>query len=264
MNILEEIYNYKLDFVRRAKILRSLDELIDQSNTIKKKEFEFSTKLKMNKKINIIGELKKASPSAGNIIDDNIDIMEIAKTYDDIGVSCFSILTDEKYFNGSLNDLINLRKNTKAPILRKEFIVDEYQVYEAFISGADCILIILSMIDLDLAKRIENVAISLGLDAIIEVQVLSNSASSVAFYTIPDNLESNAMNENSDSFTLGTIRTHYESICENLENFSGKIHGNNNLRDLGNVVPFGELILQQSAPVTLMTNFINGLTLLLN
>ena len=82
--------------------------------------------------------------------------MEIAKTYDDIGVSCFSILTDEKYFNGSLNDLINLRKNTKSPILRKEFIVDEYQVYEAFISGADCILIILSMIDLDLAKRIEN------------------------------------------------------------------------------------------------------------
>ena len=95
--------------------------------------------------------------------------MEIAKTYDDIGVSCFSILTDEKYFNGSLNDLIKLRKNTKTPILRKEFIVDEYQVYEAFISGADCILIILSMIDLDLAKRIENVAISLGLDAIIEV-----------------------------------------------------------------------------------------------
>ena len=169
MNILEEIYNYKLDFVRRAKILRSLDELIDQSNTIKKKEFEFSTKLKMNKKINIIGELKKASPSAGNIIDDNIDFMEIAKIYDDIGVSCFSILTDEKYFNGSLNDLIKLRKNTETPILRKEFIVDEYQVYEAFISGADCILIILSMINLDLAKRIEDVAISLGLDAIIEV-----------------------------------------------------------------------------------------------
>ena len=94
--------------------------------------------------------------------------------------------------------------------------------------------------------------------AIVEVQVLSNSPSSIAFYTIPSNLESNAMNENSKSFTLGTVRTHYESICQNLENFSGKIHGNNNVRDLGNVVPFGDLILQQSAPVTLMTNFING------
>jgi indole-3-glycerol phosphate synthase len=96
MNILEEIYNYKLDFVKRAKTLRSLDELIDQSNAIKKKEFEFSAKLKKNEEINIIGELKKASPSAGNIIDDNIDLMEIAKTYDDIGVSYFSSVKIEK------------------------------------------------------------------------------------------------------------------------------------------------------------------------
>ena len=94
--------------------------------------------------------------------------------------------------------------------------------------------------------------------AIVETQVLSDSPSSIAFYTIPSNLESNAMNENSKSFTLGTVRTHYESICQNLENFSGKIHGNNNVRDLGNVVPYGDLILQQSAPVTMMTNFING------
>ena len=94
--------------------------------------------------------------------------------------------------------------------------------------------------------------------AIVEAQVLSNSPSSIAFYTIPSNLESNAMNENSKDFTLGTVRTHYESICQNLENFTGKIHGNNNVRDLGNVVPYGDLILQQSAPVTMMTNFING------
>ena len=57
---------------------------------------------------------------------------------------------------------------------------------------------------------------------------------------------------------MGTIRKHYESICQNLENFSGKIHGANNVRDLGNVVPFGGLILQQSAPLSMMTNFING------
>ena len=169
MNILKEIYNYKLDFVSNSKSLKPLNELISQSEKIKKKNFPFSRKLKNNKKINIIGELKKASPSAGSIIDDKIDLMDIAKIYDEIGVSCFSILTDEKYFNGNLNDLINLRKKTKTPILRKEFIVDEYQVYESFISGADCILIILSMINVDLAMKIENVAISLGLDAIIEV-----------------------------------------------------------------------------------------------
>ena len=93
---------------------------------------------------------------------------------------------------------------------------------------------------------------------VIEVQVISDTESSVAFYTIPVNLESNALNENSSGFTLGTVRKHYESICQNLENFSGKIHGANNVRDLGNVVPFGGLILQQSAPLSMMTNFING------
>ncbi len=169
MNILEEIYKYKLDFVSKAKSIVPLNELIEQSKNIEKKDFQFSKKLKNNKGINIIGELKKASPSAGDIINDGVDLMNIAKIYDDAGVSCFSILTDEKYFNGSLQDLIELRKNTETPILRKEFIVDEYQVYESFISGADCILIILSMIDLELAKKIENVAISLGLDSIIEV-----------------------------------------------------------------------------------------------
>ena len=94
--------------------------------------------------------------------------------------------------------------------------------------------------------------------AVVEVQVISDSASTIGFYTIPSNLESNPMNKNSEGFTLGTIRTHYESICQNLENFTGKIHGSNNMRDLGNVVPYGNLILQQSSPVTMMTPFING------
>ena len=94
--------------------------------------------------------------------------------------------------------------------------------------------------------------------AVVEVQVISDSASTIGFYTIPVNLESNAMNRNSDGFTLGTVRTHYESICQNLEDFTGKIHGANNVRDLGNIIPFGNLILQQSSPLTLLTPFING------
>mgnify|MGYP001315870032 CR=1 FL=1 len=94
--------------------------------------------------------------------------------------------------------------------------------------------------------------------AVVEIQVLSNSASTIGFYTIPSNLESNALNKNSENFTLGTIRTHYETICQNLEGFSGKIHGANNVRDLGNLIPFGNLILQQSAPLTMLTPFIRG------
>ena len=91
----------------------------------------------------------------------------------------------------------------------------------------------------------------------IEVQAISDQASSVAFYTIPDNLQSNAMNENTTNITLGTVRNHYGSICENLEDLDGEINGANNVRDLGNVVPYGELILQQSAPLTMTTPFIS-------
>jgi hypothetical protein len=82
----------------------------------------------------------------------------------------------------------------------------------------------------------------------------------VAFYQVPINLQNNPLNGNSDSFTLGTIRTHYESICENLTTVVGTINGANNTRDLGNIVPYGLTILQQSAPMTLAGYFMRSPT----
>ena len=93
---------------------------------------------------------------------------------------------------------------------------------------------------------------------VIEVLVLSDQTSAVAFYQVPTNLENNPLNGNSPSFTLGTIRTHYESICENLSQLSGPISGANNTRDLGNLVPYGQIILQQSAPLTLAGYFLRS------
>jgi len=90
---------------------------------------------------------------------------------------------------------------------------------------------------------------------VVEVLALSDQISRVAFYQVPINLEKNPLNGNSDSFTLGTIRTHYESICENLVNLTGVINGANNSRDLGNIGPYGLIILQQSAPLTLAGYF---------
>jgi hypothetical protein len=95
-------------------------------------------------------------------------------------------------------------------------------------------------------------------DDVIEVLVLSNQTSSVAFYQVPINLESNPLNENSSQFTLGTIRSHYQSICENLPGLTGSVNGANNIRDLGNVVPYGLVILQQSAPLTLAGYFLRS------
>lgn len=85
----------------------------------------------------------------------------------------------------------------------------------------------------------------------VEVQVISNSASSVGYYSVPINLEHNPMNVNSETFTLGTIRNHYESIGQNLTTLTGKINGKNNVRDLGNVLRYGDMIVQHSSPLTL-------------
>ena len=95
---------------------------------------------------------------------------------------------------------------------------------------------------------------------IIEVAALSSQTSQVAFYQVPINLQNNPLNGNSDSFTLGTIRTHYESICENLTTVVGTINGANNTRDLGNIIPYGLTILQQSAPLTLAGYFMRSPT----
>ena len=93
-------------------------------------------------------------------------------------------------------------------------------------------------------------------DQIIEVQALSSVASSVAYYQVPENLENNPLNENTSSFTLGTIRTHYETIGQNLKNIRGAINGANNSRDLGNICKFGTNIVQHSAPLTLAGTFL--------
>lgn len=93
---------------------------------------------------------------------------------------------------------------------------------------------------------------------VIEVAVLSSQVSSQAFYQIPVNLENNPLNANSETFTLGTIRSHYQTIGENLLNIQGPIIGANNTRDLGNIVPYGLQILQQSSPLTLAGYFMRN------
>ena len=92
----------------------------------------------------------------------------------------------------------------------------------------------------------------------VEVEALSEQTSQQAFYQVPINLEKNPLNGNSEYFTLGTVRTHYESICQNLTTLSGKINGPNNTRDLGNIGPYGLIILQQSSPLTLAGYFLRS------
>jgi indole-3-glycerol phosphate synthase len=116
----------------------------------------------------LIAEVKKASPSAGIICKD-FDPVRIAKEYEAAGASCLSILTDEKFFQGSLDYLRQIRAAVKLPLLRKDFIIDERQILEAIEWGADAILLIVSILTGEQLKKFHSLAIEAGLAVLVEV-----------------------------------------------------------------------------------------------
>jgi indole-3-glycerol phosphate synthase len=122
-------------------------------------------------RLGVIAEVKKASPSVG-LIDPDFDPVRQAKRYLDGGASCLSILTDEKYFQGSLSYLTQISKFSNAPLLRKDFMIHEVQIHEASVSGADAILLIVAALDDETLRRLYDEAKSLMLDVLVEVHDL--------------------------------------------------------------------------------------------
>ena len=121
-----------------------------------------------NKDEAIIAEIKKASPSAG-VIEEKFDPVKKAIEYEAFGASALSILTEEDFFMGSVDHLKDVKKITALPILRKDFMIDEYQIYESKLIGADCILLIASILSDQQIEDLINVAQQLQLDYLIEV-----------------------------------------------------------------------------------------------
>ncbi len=119
-------------------------------------------------RLGMIAEVKKASPSAG-VIDPDFDPVRQAKRYIEGGASCLSILTDEKYFQGSLSYLTQISKFSDAPLLRKDFTIHEVQIHEASVSGADAILLIVAALDDEQLKRLYEEAKGIMLDVLVEV-----------------------------------------------------------------------------------------------
>ncbi len=169
VNFLKKICeNKKIEIEQTKKkcSLNSLKKLI--SEKIDKRSFrEAIVQNNLIKSNFIIGEIKKASPSAGEIIY-NYNPAEIAKIYQKSGVKGISILTEQTYFKGSIDHLSLIKQNTNIPILRKDFIIDEYQIYESKVYQADAILLIVTVLSDDQLKKYIEIASDLKLDCIIE------------------------------------------------------------------------------------------------
>ena len=144
-----------------------LEEIKSQLKNLELPRGVFKENL-INKDQAIIAEIKKASPSAG-IISENFNPIEKAKEYEAFGASALSILTEEDFFQGSNQFLMDVKAITKLPIIRKDFMIDEYQIYEAKLMGADCILLIASVLSDNEITQFTDLAETLELDYLIEV-----------------------------------------------------------------------------------------------
>lgn len=167
MTILDKIYQHKLFEIAENKKRIPL-EVLKENMKGRRETRSFGTALKSHENICIIAEIKKASPSLG-IIREDFQPVEIARIYEASGASAVSILTDEKFFQGSLAYITDIKKFVNLPILRKDFIIDTYQVYEARAAGADAILLIAALLSKDEIQRFLELAEALDMDCLVEV-----------------------------------------------------------------------------------------------
>ena len=164
--ILDDIIAYKKkelsETKRRASIAEVKSRAADAGPTR-----GFGKALSSGQDIRLIAEVKKASPSKG-VIREDFDPVDIARTYARSGASCLSVLTEQKFFQGKLEYLNEIRKAVELPLLRKDFIIDEYQIYEARVAGADAILLIAACLEKQQIEDFIGTAAQIGLDALVE------------------------------------------------------------------------------------------------
>jgi indole-3-glycerol phosphate synthase len=181
-NILEKIIKKKVErinILKKSINLNSLDDVIDKNNTY----INFKEKIQnnlTNNKNSIIAEIKKASPSAGIIID-NYDPVEIANLYNNNNVTCLSVLTEEDFFLGNLIHISRIKEKINLPILCKDFFIDKFQIPLARSYGADAILIILAGVSDYLANELYEDALKFNMSVIIEVHTVEEAKKALNF-----------------------------------------------------------------------------------
>ena len=181
-NILEKIITKKITKINNLKkniTIESLKEKINKNSTF----INFKDKILSNannNKISIIAEIKKASPSAGIIIED-YDPVSIAQIYNTNNATCLSVLTEEDFFLGNLIHVSKIKEKRKLPILCKDFFIDKFQIHLAKSYGADAILIILAGVKDKLANELYEEALNLNMTVVIEVHTLAEAERSLKY-----------------------------------------------------------------------------------
>jgi len=166
--ILDRIVEEKRKEIERAKVEFPLKELIEMSGNFAGHLRDFKETISRKGQINLIAEIKKASPSKG-ILREDFEPVEIARAYEASGACALSILTEEKFFQGNIGYLKTVREAVNLPILRKDFIIDEYQIYESVCAGADSVLLIAQLLSEEQLKEFSRLCAQLNLDAVCEV-----------------------------------------------------------------------------------------------
>tara|TARA_B100000131_G_scaffold85738_1_gene82707 strand:- start:987 stop:1775 length:789 start_codon:yes stop_codon:yes gene_type:complete len=220
MSVLKEICEKKILDIQSLKSKTSESKLLE---LIKNKDKTKGFKKAINKKISknkfaLIAEIKRASPSKGIIKEDFVPI-NIATSYKNGGATCLSILTEENWFKGKNSYLIEVRNEIDLPILRKDFILDPWQVLETRYIGADCILIILSAVNDQLANELKVTAKNVGLDILVEVH--NEEEVERAIKLSPDliginnrNLKTLEIDLNNTIRLANLIPKEYDIVCE--------------------------------------------------
>ena len=169
MNQLSKIIETTRETLKKSSSYRSITSLEEDFEKYQKRGFiEAISKKVSSKETAIIAEIKKASPSKG-LIREDFEPKKIAEDYEANGATSLSVLTDEPFFQGKLEYLDMVRNSCSLPILRKDFMIDPYQIYETKASGGDCILLIVAALDLAQLKDFSQLAKELNLDVLIEV-----------------------------------------------------------------------------------------------
>lgn len=165
MNILDQIIARKKEEISLSKSQVSLKDLKNSAFFERK---TFSLKDALVQKSGIIAEFKRKSPSKG-IMNNQSDVLEVAKTYEKCGASGISILTDSDFFGGNFDDILKIRNEIQRPILRKDFMIDEYQFYEAKSIGADVVLLIAACLSPVQVQEFMELSHELGLEVLLEI-----------------------------------------------------------------------------------------------